>query len=293
VRRIDLTYVNASTARAVGRRAREVSRRGPRLARSAFAKPEEFSARPPVLVNSFPKSGTHLLWPVALALPGAFDYGTFLVSLPPPRYVPLSPRVLAKRLGHALPGEAMRGHLWFSDAYRDALREKNVLCLFMHRDLRDVVVSEAHFLGEMAPWHALHAHYKTRRTLGERVMLAIRGLQGTALDYPNVGDRFRKYAGWLGESDATVRFEDLRGPAAEAEISRIGDVYAEHTGRPIERDAFVASALVRAEPHRSPTYRTSQVGGWREVFDDAHRDAFKAAAGEMLIELGYERDLNW
>jgi hypothetical protein len=40
-------------------------------------------------------------------------------------------------------------------------------------------------------------------------------------------------------------------------------------------------------------YRSGTAGGWREVFTPADREAFAAAAGEALIELGYEPDRSW
>ncbi len=43
---------------------------------------------------------------------------------------------------------------------------------------------------------------------------------------------------------------------------------------------------------RSPA-ETFPVGVWRELFTEAHRRAFKAKAGDVLVALGYETDANW
>src|SRR5262245_26832216 len=45
------------------------------------AGPQDFAIQPPVFVNSFPKSGTHLLVQLAAGLPGRKNYGTFLASM--------------------------------------------------------------------------------------------------------------------------------------------------------------------------------------------------------------------
>ena len=34
-------------------------------------------------------------------------------------------------------------------------------------------------------------------------------------------------------------------------------------------------------------------GGWKNFFQEEHKQAFKKIAGDLLIELGYETDLNW
>ena len=44
---------------------------------------------------------------------------------------------------------------------------------------------------------------------------------------------------------------------------------------------------------RTPTFRKGQIGGWREAFTEAHKEAFKATAGDLLVQLGYEADLGW
>ena len=36
-----------------------------------------------------------------------------------------------------------------------------------------------------------------------------------------------------------------------------------------------------------------KVGTWRDVFTEAHKAAAKEAIGDLLIELGYEKDYNW
>lgn len=46
-------------------------------------------------------------------------------------------------------------------------------------------------------------------------------------------------------------------------------------------------------PEKSPTYRKGQSGNWRQEFDEEVKERFKAVAGDLLIELGYEKDLNW
>jgi hypothetical protein len=41
------------------------------------------------------------------------------------------------------------------------------------------------------------------------------------------------------------------------------------------------------------TFRTGQIGSWRTHFTPDDKGMFKQVAGQMLIDLGYEQDLNW
>src|SRR3989338_120152 len=43
----------------------------------------------------------------------------------------------------------------------------------------------------------------------------------------------------------------------------------------------------------SSNFRSGKVGNWREELSDAHIQKCKDRLGAMLIELGYEKDLNW
>ena len=52
----------------------------PKRIASLRASEEDFAARPPVLANSFPKSGTHLLAQIVEGLPERVNYGAFLGS---------------------------------------------------------------------------------------------------------------------------------------------------------------------------------------------------------------------
>ena len=41
------------------------------------------------------------------------------------------------------------------------------------------------------------------------------------------------------------------------------------------------------------TERKGEIGGWKEVFTPAHKAQFKQVAGQLLVDLGYEKDLDW
>jgi hypothetical protein len=43
----------------------------------------------------------------------------------------------------------------------------------------------------------------------------------------------------------------------------------------------------------SSTFRKGIAGDWKNHFNDEHKKMFKEKAGDFLIELGYEKDLNW
>jgi hypothetical protein len=53
---------------------------------------------------------------------------------------------------------------------------------------------------------------------------------------------------------------------------------------------FSSKAL---QARKTQTFHKGKIGSWRTHFNNRHKEAFKRVAGDLLIELGYEQNLNW
>jgi hypothetical protein len=98
-----------------------------------------------------------------------------------------------------------------------------------------------------------------------------------------------------------VRYEDLL-ERAEEEAERLfrflgADASAEVVNRCVEAASFEkGSGRQRGQddyPLRHGKYRKGIAGDWKNVFTERDREIFKEAAGDLLIELGYEKDNAW
>lgn len=266
----------------------------PRTFRRWTASAEAYRHAPPVLANSFPKSGTHLLVQILGILPGMKDWGDFWASQPSFSFREQHPSRMAARINRVAPGEMVSGHLHHSEEAARALKRRNVVHYFIYRDPRDVVVSEAHYLATMNRWHRLHGHFSRLPSHAERVMLSIRGLPGDAVDYPNVAARFERYLPWIGHPDVcAVNYEDLMSSRREEVLTRMMSFYAGYTDRDLDVPALVRAAQSAIQPGRSHTFRQGGSGGWRRDFDPQLKGAFKDVASNLLIKLGYERSPEW
>jgi hypothetical protein len=58
-------------------------------------------------------------------------------------------------------------------------------------------------------------------------------------------------------------------------------------------EAIIAAMQASADAGTSPTFRQSKIGAWREEFDATTKKVFKAVAGDLLIEMGYEAGDDW
>lgn len=268
----------------------------PREVRRLGIKEEDYIHNPPVLANSFPKSGTHLLLQILKAIPEITHYGTFIASKPTLSYRERSEEKHIRLLRRIIPGEVVPAHLFYEKQYHDILRQQNCVHFFIYRDLRDVVVSEAFYLSEMNRWHRLHPYFASLAGMEERIMTAIRGISdpGFSGHYPHVAERFSNYQGWVNDPQVcTVRFEDLVSSDRKKHLKRMADYYLRHSSLEIDVDKLVVLFESSIQPEKSHTYRKGKAGGWANVFTGAMKDQMKAIAGDLLINLGYEQDMNW
>jgi len=278
------------------RRTVRLLQRGPRAWRAQRADDEEYRRYPPVIVNSFPKSGTHLLSQVVEAIPGVTDFSTFWASTPS---VTLRERSLVNTLRmieRVAPGEMIRGHLFHHPACGEAIAGRNSVHFFLYRDLRDVAVSEAKYLTYMNRYHRLHRLFRSLPDDEERISLAIRGCDttGRGFAFPDIASRFHRFRAWLDDERIhAVRYEDLMSGDRAVHIRAILNRYRVHCGREVEIETILKAAEQNICPERSHTFRQGTPGGWKEIFTDRHRSEMKTVAGDLLVELGYENDRDW
>lgn len=246
---------------------------------------KEFRRRPPLICNSIPKSGTHLLLQVARTLPNVRHWGNFIASTPSVTLREQSEARQCARLNRLLPGEVLGAHIYHSPGRASAMRAKNVCHLFIYRDPRDVVVSEAHYLADMNRWHRLHPIMKRLPTHEDRMLALIEGIPGL---YPDLKTRIERYLGWVSESDTlAIRYEDLVGEAREEVVGGILRHYLSRSSEEWHEDRLLGSALQAMVPHRSHTFRTGGSGGWRREFTDRVQLRFEMITGDLLLRMGY------
>jgi hypothetical protein len=267
-----------------------------RLAR-AKSRPDDYRRTPPVLANSFPKSGTHLLDQIVAGLPGRANYGAFLSSMTSSFQMRRrTPENACQFIARCVPGEIVRGHLFHDQQSAAALEEFNFAHYFIYRDPRDVVVSASHYLRHMNRWHRLSKRFRSLASDEDGVLLSIEGLPDDESRelLPSIAERFRWYEGWLDSPNVMpLRFEDLTDDGRDAKLVEAIDFYAARSVQPVDRAATLRAVLEAIDPHKSHTFRAGKQGGWRKAFTPQVTAAFKRVAGDLLIRLGYERDHSW
>lgn len=269
---------------------------------------------PGFLINSMPKGGSHLLGKVGL-LPGirwsgmslhhesvdeytlAGDRQAAMVPIGIDSPIPLSSDAV-RRVLERLQKEHMyaTGHFPFSDQLVTLLSQTRLKMLLMLRDPRDVAVSHAIFVGNKQD-HFLHAVYEPLSE-SERLMTSIKGTGSGTSHGPallSIQERYQSLLPWAAEPFTyTARFERLIGPKGggtrDMQLAELRNIARHlsiwHTPGDIEHLADQLYGGTR-------TFRKGVIGDWQSHFSAEHKQVFKEIAGQLLIDLGYEQDLDW
>jgi len=254
---------------------------------------------PILFANSFPKSGTHLLTQVLQGFPAvgpAVDSGLpAVVTYEGDTGRQRGQAEILADLGRLLPGDIAYGHVHALPEVVEFACREGFCPYFILRDPRDVAVSHVHYVTDMEPNHAHHRHYAEElHSFDERLRTSILGRPEVDIEFPDISARFEPYMGWLDHPEVlTLHFEEFLEDRATA-LGRVFD-HAVRCGFPamVERERAVQILGEHIDPERSPTFRSGKAGGWKDQFSKENKRLFKDVAGELLVRLGYEQDLDW
>lgn len=278
-----------------------------------------------VAVISLPKSGTHLLGKVLSLFPqfmfsgkhlgpktngydiwqrlgvslGLFNsvreklgFSQVRIGVDLPHYA--SKREVYRFLARVPKGSFLTAHLPYSDLAFQIVQQLQYKIIVMVRDPRDVAVSFSYYVVGQRH-HPLKSLF-SNMTHTERLLVTINGMQMESINFPALVSRFKSIQPWLEHKDSLVmHFEDLvgsRGGGTDREqhlqIERIGEFlglgHEDFSVEHIANNAFGAPG---------GNFRKGQVGSWREEFESEHVEAIKATFGRYLLDLGYEKNLDW
>jgi len=263
----------------------------------------------PIILNSIPKSGTHLAIKLLSGLPGVtrvrfqvssmtaglFAAGssneTVEVGVAAPKLVSLEK--VRRHLRQVPAGAFVTAHVPYSLQLANTLGDLGYRMVLLVRDPRDIAVSSAAYL----PTRARHALRDTFAGMDhvQQLMAAIEGIVSGEAELKDLRTRVASTYAWRADPNTTtIRFEDLVGPAGGGELARqqgaIAQV-ADHLGVDLAEDDVkrLAAGLFGG----TETFRSGQIGSWHASFDASHLEVAGPLVGDLVRELGYERDDAW
>jgi hypothetical protein len=256
-----------------------------------------FNEAPPIFGNSKPKSGSHLLLQILNGFTRIMPY----------KYVAADPvRTIRRNGGRRTDAEILAdlqsipngvigwGYVDATPENASFLTQSGRVNYFIYRDPRDMLVSQVFFATDMHEEHGMHAYYKSLPDFGERLKVAITGIDRDGLKMVSVKQRYEGVFAWLAQPNVMcIRFEDLINHRDATLHAMLDEV--EKTGYqiPTPREQALPVLVEAIQPGKSHTFRSGKTGGWRQYFTGEHKSLFKEVAGDLLVKLGYEENNNW
>jgi hypothetical protein len=232
-----------------------------------------------------------------------------ITSLPGYRHTPgYNFRGEIERYHDIREGEVIHGHERFRPQLADIIKSFQIRVVQMQRDPRDQVVSHM-FHVRRDPTNPWHERFKELPD-DDALMACIEGDPGTNRN-PFLGG----VQWWLKHSRSwstdeveliRVRYEDLK-QEPQIQLERVFrflglEIAPSFVHSIVQRNRFERLSVGRKvwrKPRRpgesdpKSHFRSGLVGEWRDFFSDHHVRRFKELAGEDLLQLGYEADMNW
>jgi sulfotransferase 6B1 len=249
---------------------------------------------PKVLINSFPKGGTHLLTRVISSIPSLVPRWEYHI----PTFI-FCPSQHSSEIEKIRKGQYLSAHFFWTSELANTLASNNIKTLFITRDLKDIVVSRAYYLTyklRNEKTDPFHFYLNSLKDDSERIMACISGMKRDEIKAFSISELASRYVPWLNEPHCfSLRFEDLVGTHGggdrqkQRQIVRMIVRYLnldlpEKEIEKIAENAFFQNAA---------TFRKGQIGDWKNHFTDKHKQLFKEVAGDLLIQFGYESEFDW
>lgn len=256
-----------------------------------------FNEAPPVFGNSKPKSGSHLLLQILNGFTQIMPYK--YVEADPIRTIEKKGRRRAEEeilneLKQIPQGVIGWGYVEPSPGNVAFLCKSNRVNYFIYRDPRDMLVSQVFFATDMNEEHGMHEYYKSLPDFGERLKVAITGIDQDGLYMVGVKQRYASVFEWREQPHVMcIRFEDLINNRDATLDAMLDEVESIGYKIPTPREKALSILVKAIQPRKSHTFRAGKTGGWREHFTEEHKNLFKDVTGDLLVKLGYEKNEDW
>src|SRR5215216_1422389 len=247
-----------------------------------------FNGMPPIFGNSKPKSGSHLLLQILNGFTRIMPYK--YVEAEPIRTIERggrrkTEREVLKELKQIPQGVIGWGYVEASSENIAFLCQPHRVNYFIYRDPRDMLVSQVFFATDLNKEHGMHELYKSLPDFGERLKVAITGIDQNGFYMVGVKQRYASVFEWLEQPHILcIRFEDLINHRDATLDAMLDEVESIGYRIPTSREKALSILVEAIQPKKSRTFRVGKTGGWREHFTDEHKKLFKDVTGDLLVK---------
>lgn len=227
----------------------------------------------PIFITSIPKCGTHLLIKTINLITKNESEIQYLDSMLDFKKDFLD---IYKQFFFA-------GHLLYNNENTNILKKFNFKTLFIYRDPRDEALSFVYWIYKNPNFWPQLQKMTFNELLSYVITTETPFWYKSALSWKNektvYTTTFEKLIGPKGGGELKIQINEIKNIAGYIEM-QITNEEAEHIS-----NRLFGKKLI--------TFREGQIGSWKKHFTEEHKQLFKEKSGQLLIDLEYEKDLNW
>ncbi|MDR3646460.1 MAG: sulfotransferase domain-containing protein [Candidatus Babeliales bacterium] len=241
------------------------------------------SAERPVFFISIPKAGTHLLSKCLSLLTGK----GFVSNLHGVEFNGIINYSKIKELQGSI---IFHKHLPHNQSAKEFIKKANLNTFFIIRDPRDQIVSLAYWVYKNP--ESFEDLYKLN--MNDLILNLIEKNNAKRKAYESINS-YREYVGWINEPGIhLVRFENLIGEKGGGSLDKqIKEIYKILERLGLKSNIGNIKSVANSLWGEAASFREGKIGSWKSHFTSQHIVVFKQTFGQLLIDLGYEKDLNW
>jgi len=181
------------------------------------------------------------------------------------------------------------GHLPYSKKLSDLFQSKHFYHLFIYRDPRDILVSYINYQidHENLPFHKTFISSDQ----DNQVRHVLSGLESGRIVLAPLSERIQRAKDWISDDQTlAIRFEDLIGAhgsgSADKQLSTVHKV-VDWCNISMSPDK-VESLAKNVYSEESDTFNKGSIGQGRNFLDQDLQELFNVYCGKLMEELGYE-----
>lgn len=238
---------------------------------------------PKVVLNSLPKSGTHLLESLFFQLPYMRHCGKKTLKIQ--TQDPIEPKI--KVLNKLKNGHFLLAHMQYHDMVLDRLLYNDLKLIQLVRDPRDVLLSHLNYIENMDKTQKSHEYIKRFTTREDKIKAMIEGKPHVLEPYPEVLDKF---GDWLSKDQVLcIKFEDLIGPKGGGSQNRqleAVESICDFISINVNKDKLSTISEKVYSP-KSSTFNKGKIGNWKHTLNRNEKDWLNKAIQKQLLDYGY------
>lgn len=241
---------------------------------------------PKVVLNSLPKSGTHLLESLFFKLPLMRHCGQRTLRIETQN--PIKPKL--DKISSLKKGQFLLSHMQFDKSITEIAHKNSVKIIHLTRDPRDVLLSHLNYIEKMDTTQMSHKFIVQYNNRMDKLKAMIEGKRNILEPFLEVLDKFKP---WIDAPNILViKFEDLigsKGGGSDEKQKESVKKICDFLSIELENNELKKICSLIYSP-KSSTFNKGMIGNWENILDEKEKLWLNTILKEQLKDYKYSFD---